>query len=211
MNKIIDFCLKGIMILCLIIGVGLLSWSGKEFYLNSKSEKETTSEAIELIERGKEEKIKRSEFEPEFGEASGILQIEKIDANIPIVEGTHEDDLRKGVGHYKGTAYPLDDDQIVLSGHRDTVFKRMSEIEIGDIMTVRMPYGDFDYEIINTKIVPADDLSIIVPHDEEILTVTTCYPFRYIGNAPDRFIVDAKPIYDREKYSEISSSKVKTN
>src|SRR5699024_10312077 len=92
---------------------------------------------------------------------------------------------------------------IVLSGHRDTVFRRMGDLDLGDILTVRMPYGDFDYEIINTKIVPADDLSIIVPHDEEILTVTTCYPFRYIGDAPDRYIIDAKPIYKKKDFADI--------
>src|SRR5699024_3788293 len=155
------------------------------------------------LKLSEENPILKKDFKPNFGDSAGMLVIDKIDANLPIVEGTSEDDLKKGVGHYEGTAYPLEDDQIVLSGHRDTVFRRMGELQIGDIMKVRMPYGDFDYEIVNTKVVPADDLSIIVPHDEETLTVTTCYPFRYIGNAPDRYIIDAKPVYNKKDYADI--------
>src|SRR5699024_11703531 len=91
----------------------------------------------------------------------------------------------------------------VLSGHRDTVFKQLPEVGVGTISTIKMPYGDFDYESVNTKVVSADDLSIIVPHDEEVLTVTTCYPFQYIGSAPDRYIIDAKPVYDKNDFTDV--------
>ena len=134
------------------------------------------------------------DFSPDTGETVGILHIPKLEADLPIVEGTHEDELAKGVGHYQGTAYPLQNDQIVLSGHRDTVFRRMGELEIGDILTIQLPYGEFSYEITDTKIVDADDRTIIVPHEEEVLTLTTCYPFSFIGSAPDRYIITALPV-----------------
>lgn len=172
----------------------------KEFRMTKISEDEATDKAVKLIEHSKENPIKKEDFDPEIniGDSIGILVIDRIDAYLPIVAGIDEDDLRKGVGHYDGTALPLDEDQIVLSGHRDTVFRRMGELEIGDIMTVKMPYGDFDYKITNTKVVSADDRTIIVPHEEEKLTVTTCYPFTYIGSAPDRYIIDAEPLHDGE-------------
>lgn len=200
-----NFFIKFIIAGLIIGGIVLLAIGGKEYVEVKIVEDRATKEAEKLIEETKDNPIKKEDFNPSFGDSVGILTIDRIGANLPIVDGTSEDDLKKGVGHYDGTAYPLDDDQIVLSGHRDTVFRRMGEVEIGDIMTVRMPYGDFDYEIINTKIVSADDRTIIVPHDEEILTVTTCYPFRYIGNAPDRYIIDAKPVYDKEKYAKNNS------
>lgn len=71
----------------------------------------------------------RKKFHPETGEASGILEIPEIDAELPIVEGTDADDLAKGVGHYKDSYYPGDHGQIVLSGHRDTVFRRTGELK----------------------------------------------------------------------------------
>jgi len=131
---------------------------------------------------------------PDFGEIAGLLEIPKIKSELAIVEGTDPDDLKKGVGHYEGSFYPGENGQIVLSGHRDTVFRRLGELEIGDILKMRMPAGDYEYEITGTKIVDADDRSIItLQNDEEELIVTTCYPFSYIGNAPDRYIIYAKP------------------
>lgn len=149
---------------------------------------------VKNISYGKYSPELKNEFDPQFNDAIGILELPQIDGYLPIVEGTNEDDLKKGVGHYSGTGFPLDDEQIMLSGHRDTVFRRLGELKVGDVLTVKMPYGSFDYEIVNTKIVGANDRTIIIPHDEETLTVSTCYPFTYIGSAPDRYIIDAKPV-----------------
>lgn len=112
------------------------------------------------------------------------------------MEGTDPDDLEKGVGHYKGSAYPLQNDQIVLSGHRDTVFRSLGEVKIGDTFVIELPYGEYTYEMVDSKIVDADDTTIIkstAPREE--LVITTCYPFSYVGNAPDRYIIYAKPVY----------------
>jgi sortase A len=142
-----------------------------------------------------EEKEEARAFEPGQGDVAGVLHVPKIDAELPIVEGTDASDLAKGVGHYKGTAYPLQHDQIVLSGHRDTVFRNMGEVDVGDTFVVEMPYGSFTYKVENTKIVDKDDLTVIVPTSpEEVLTVTTCYPFSYVGDAPERFVWTAVPV-----------------
>uniref|UniRef100_UPI00301AD7D0 class D sortase n=1 Tax=Oceanobacillus massiliensis TaxID=1465765 RepID=UPI00301AD7D0 len=109
------------------------------------------------------------------------------------------DELAKGVGHYAGTAYPEQNDQIVLSGHRDTVFRRMGELLIGDILTIKLSYGEFSYKISETKVVDADDRTIIVPHDKEVLTLTTCYPFSFIGSAPERYIITALPVSQKDE------------
>lgn len=136
----------------------------------------------------------KEKTKPDFGEIAGLLEIPKIKSELAIVEGTDPDDLKKGVGHYEGSFYPGENGQIVLSGHRDTVFRRLGELKIGDNLKMRMPAGDFEYEITGTKIVDADDRSIItLQNNEEELIVTTCYPFSYVGNAPDRYIIYAKP------------------
>jgi sortase A len=131
---------------------------------------------------------------PDIGDTIGILQIPKIGAELPIVEGTDPDDLAKGVGHYKGSQFPGNHGQIVLSGHRDTVFRHLGVLKIGDILEVKMPNGNFDYKIDHMKIVDSKDTSIItLQNKKEELVLTTCYPFRYIGNAPNRYIIYAYP------------------
>ena len=83
---------------------------------------------------------------------------------------------------------------MVLSGHRDTVFQDLGDLEIGDELIVHMSYGTFTYIIQETEIVDADDRTVIRPTaPDEVLTVTTCYPFGYIGPAPDRYIIYATP------------------
>lgn len=191
--------------LLIIGGVFFLAFGGYQWFSSMNAQNEATAEAQALIEE-RDQSLKQEfdpadiamDFNPGEGDTAGILHIPKLEADLPIIEGTHEDDLAKGVGHYHGTAYPLQNDQIVLSGHRDTVFRRMGELELGDILTLQVEYGDFDYEITETKIVDADDRTIIVPHDEEVLTLTTCYPFTFVGYAPERYIIYAYPV-DRDQ------------
>lgn len=186
----------------MILGVGLLAFGGFQWYTTNSAQNEATVEAQAMIAERETKQAAEdfdpfaiaSDFDPDIGETAGVLHIPRLQADLPIIEGTHEDELARGVGHYRGTAYPLQNEQIVLSGHRDTVFRRMGELEIGDHLVIQMEYGDFTYEITETKIVSADDRTIIVPHGEEVLTVTTCYPFNYIGYAPDRYIIYAYPV-----------------
>jgi sortase A len=132
---------------------------------------------------------------PKFGDTIGLLTIPKINSELAIVEGTDPNDLKKGVGHYKGSYFPGENGQIVLSGHRDTVFRRLGELKPGDIFEVQLANGMSKYELTHTKIVDAEDRTIItLQNTQEELIVITCYPFRFVGNAPQRYIIYAKPI-----------------
>ncbi|WP_067843278.1 class D sortase [Amphibacillus sediminis] len=189
--------MKKIALLFILVGLVFLSIGGYRYFKLQASEKQAFAEANALLNNrdntGQEYDIRL--FDPSHGETVGLLEIEKINASLPIVEGTDPDDLERGVGHHSATAYPGQDDQILLSGHRDTVFTRLGEVEVGDILTVKLPYGDFHYEMVGAKIVDADDRTIIqsTAPDEE-LVISTCYPFGYIGNAPERYILYAKPV-----------------
>lgn len=190
--------------LLMIVGLFFVINGGYQIIKTNKAQKESLAEAKSIItdqgNMGYDTDIQSlskiaSQYNPEQGQTAGILSIPRLDAELPIIEGTHEDELEQGVGHYGGTAYPLQNDQIVLSGHRDTVFRGMGELELGDILTVEMPYGEFSYEITEFEIVDADDRTVIVPTaPDEVLTVTTCYPFNYVGSAPDRYIITALPV-----------------
>lgn len=186
----------------ILIGGGLVLFSLQEMYAQEKKTKDSLDQAQERIqsEVNKESKSvlqteQRIDVSFEQGEAIGILKIPRLEAELPIIEGTDEDELEKGVGHYSTTVLPGQPDQILLSGHRDTVFRSLGELQIGDTFEVSMPYGEFTYEITDSKIVDADDTTVIrSTAPNEILTVSTCYPFSYVGNAPSRYILNAKRI-----------------
>ncbi len=128
---------------------------------------------------------------PEEGEVIGELSIPKIDAAYPIYEGTEENELDLGVGHYINSVLPGEIDNCVLSGHRNTVFDQLGEIEKGDSLIVTTSAGTFEYLVQKIRIVEEDDETVIVPKPKATLTVTTCYPFTYVGAAPQRYILVA--------------------
>jgi sortase A len=189
---------KILAIIIVISGLVVLGFGLSQLWDIKQQERISLEAAKELVQENKP-KVKKEEFLPETGKASGLLVIPKINAELAIVEGTDPDNLEKGVGHYKGSFYPEENGQIVLSGHRDTVFRKAGELELGDVLTMKMPYGEYTYEIVGTKIVSAEDTSIItLQNSEEELILTTCYPFSYVGDAPDRYIMYAKRTSDSE-------------
>ncbi|TKH02958.1 class D sortase [Peribacillus simplex] len=128
---------------------------------------------------------------PETGEEIGELYIPKLKTKLPIFHGTNEDELEKGVGHFAGSVLPGENDNSVLSGHRDTVFRKLGQVGEGDLLIVRTSAGEFTYKVKKVRIVDEDDRTVIVPKPRATLTVSTCYPFDYIGSAPERYILVA--------------------
>ena len=128
---------------------------------------------------------------PAVGDRVGSLLIPALDQELPIIEGTGADELKEGVGHFAESVLPGEKDNCVLSGHRDTVFRELGKLKIGDLLITRTSAGTYTYEIERIRIVDADDRTVIVPADHAVLTVSTCYPFRYVGDAPERYILVA--------------------
>jgi LPXTG-site transpeptidase (sortase) family protein len=131
------------------------------------------------------------------GDLIGTLTIAALQATLPIYQGTDDNSLKKGVGHYLGSALPGLQDQVlyqnnvVLSGHRDSVFEHIGSLKLGQLLVMNTASGSFTYKIAKFRIVGANDLTVIVPTPTAVLTLTTCYPFIFFGNAPKRFIVSA--------------------
>ncbi|MFD1452991.1 class D sortase [Oceanobacillus sojae] len=194
--------MRRIGILFIIIGVVCLGVFGYQIIGHEQSQKQSLIQAEERIEQGAntqgeadqdiEETIEQ--FEAETDEAFATLEIPKLGKILPIVEGTDPDSLDKGVGHLSNSVLPGQGEQILLSGHRDTVFRDFGDLEIGDTFVVQMPYGEYTYEIRETEIVPEDDTSVIREMGKEVLVVTTCYPFHFVGSAPERFVAYAYPV-----------------
>jgi sortase A len=189
--------LKYVTIFLVVAGVFFISMGSLQYTTTLVSQKQSLKEAYQIIKKSNQTRTNEPlpEQPPSMGDIVGILQFPSLNEELPIIEGTDEDDLEKGVGHYKGSSFPNEKGQIVLSGHRDTVFRRLGELKLGDILTISTPKGTFSYKIEHTQIVEANDRSIItLQKNEEILTLTTCYPFSFIGNAPERYIITAKPV-----------------
>ena len=128
---------------------------------------------------------------PVEGDNIGSLSIPALKQKLPIFQGTGPDELKKGVGHFAQSVLPGEEDNCVLSGHRDTVFAKLGKLKIGDQLIVQTSAGKYTYEIKNIRIVDKDDKTVIVPADHAILTLSTCYPFHFVGNAPNRYILTA--------------------
>lgn len=131
---------------------------------------------------------------PEEGTKIGILTIPKLDRTLPIFQGASEEILKKGVGHISSTPLPGEDSNSVLSAHRDTFFRQLDSLVVGDKLIVNRSDFSFMYKIKKIRIVNKNDKTVIVPKPKSTLTLTTCYPFTYIGPAPQRYIIEAELI-----------------
>lgn len=164
-------------------------------YVLYKQTKDEFKESVNKETEKKLEQKKRNEplyqTYPKFGDEMGSLSIPRIDAKIPIFHGTNEDELSKGIGHYAKSVLPGERDNSVLAGHRDTVFRQLGDVKLGDQLIVTTSAGTFTYEVRKIRIVDKDDRTVIIPKPRPTLTVSTCYPFRYIGPAPQRYVLVA--------------------
>jgi sortase A len=170
----------------------------KGYYLYKTAET-ATAEEIEIEtepeESAEEQEVETASFyplHPQKGELMGVLYIPKLEARLPIYHGTDEDELEKGVGHFAGSVLPGQNDNAVLSGHRDTVFRRLGDVGVNDVLIVTTGAGEFTYKVRKVRIVDEDDRTVIVPKPKATLTVSTCYPFDFIGSAPERYILVAE-------------------
>ncbi len=128
------------------------------------------------------------------GSLVGRIDIPRLDLSAVVFEGTSDGTLARGVGHLKGSAGPGERGNLVLAGHRDTFFRELRNIRQGDEVRVKGPDGEFEYQVESTAIVEPDQTEVLKPGDGVTLTLITCYPFYYIGNAPERFIVRATKV-----------------
>jgi sortase A len=109
-----------------------------------------------------------------------------------VVQGDSAAILRRAVGHLADTALPGESGNVVLAGHRDTFFRPLKLVQAGDAIILKTRVGDFEYLVDSTAVVLPSDVQVIQPTGGHTLTLITCFPFSYLGSAPDRFIVHAR-------------------
>ncbi|WP_270180780.1 class D sortase [Alkalihalobacillus sp. CinArs1] len=194
--------MKKVGILLLFVGLLIVLWSGYSFWDQSKAvthEPEVVQKnhpgwesTVEKKTIAVEEEESKSTYE--YGEKAAMLSIPRIGSTYSVYYGTDEDSLKKGVGLHesKWTVTPDENGHVVLSGHRDTVFHNLDQVEEGDHLYVEFNGTVYDYQVRKIWITDEDDRSVIVNKDEPTLTLTTCYPFDYIGFAPERYIIQSE-------------------
>ena len=125
------------------------------------------------------------------GAPLGRIEISAIGLEVMILEGTDDGTLQRAVGHIPGTALPGQAGNVAIAGHRDTFFRPLRNIQKDDEITLTTLNGTYRYRVDSTKIVEPEEIGVLYDSGDAILTLVTCYPFNFVGSAPQRFIVRA--------------------
>ena len=141
-----------------------------------------------------EHSAKRNMHALPAGLVIGKVQIPRIGLSAVVVQGDSQEVLSRAVGHIPGTALPGQSGNIVIAGHRDSFFRSLRKVHPGDRIVLETPGASYDYEVESMSVVSPTDLSVIQDSRQRQLTLITCYPFSWVGSAPNRFIVRARQI-----------------
>jgi sortase A len=185
--------MRVIAIIFFLIGLSVTSYHSYQLYAQKNIVTPINKQNLNtsLINNPTQETKPKSSPSYKQGDLVAELIIPSIQSTYPVLLGSDNEILKKGIGMYqsKWTTLPSQKGHTVLSGHRDTVFTRLGEIKIGDYLIVKFDNRLFSYKVKNIWVTSKKDRSVIVSKDEPTLTLTTCYPFHYIGSAPKRYIV----------------------
>ena len=131
-------------------------------------------------------------YKPSLGELIGTLNISSVNKNVYIYRGDNDEQLGIGAGHSEYSTLPGENGKVVLAAHRDGFFAPLQFVKEGDEVIVNTGYGKFYYQISKIWIAEEDDMTVTAPKDKEMLVMYTCYPFYFIGSAPNRYIVECE-------------------
>jgi len=120
-----------------------------------------------------------------------VMTIEKLGIQVPVFDGTDDFNLNRGVGRIEGTAGVGAGGNLGIAGHRDSFFRGLKDITIGDSIDLLTLGGNEAYSVSSIEIVDPSDVWVLAPTEEKTITLVTCYPFYYVGHAPKRYIVKA--------------------
>ena len=118
-----------------------------------------------------------------------VLRIPKLRLEVAVLPGTDDRTLDRAVGHIEGTAQPGTDGNMGIAGHRDGFFRVLKDIAAGDVLELALRSGVRRFRVERISIVGPDDAEVIAPTARSLVTLVTCYPFYFVGSAPQRFIV----------------------
>ena len=190
--------LRRLELVLLLTAVVTLGWVVREQVVASRDQADWALELESQLSAADETpnapvadspKVARSHME-----ASGTLgriEIPRLRLSVMTREGADAATLRRAVGHVPSTALPGQPGNSAFAGHRDTFFRKLRDVRQGDEIVFTTPEGRHRYIVSELRVVDPSDVSVLEPTPGPMLTLVTCYPFNYIGSAPERFIVRA--------------------
>src|SRR5262245_4691890 len=193
LKRAVAFVKYLIGLVLILVGAIALGWVAY-IYVSAAWFDRETREALASIRE-----VPRSESAPTpdtmtAGEPIGTLEITRVGLTGVVVEGDSTEVLDRAIGHLPDTPLPWKDGNSALAAHRDTIFRPLKGVRLGDVLRLKTPHGDFDYRVTETLIVKPDEVWVLDPTPVTTLTLISCWPFNYIGHAPERFIVRAERI-----------------
>jgi LPXTG-site transpeptidase (sortase) family protein len=183
----------------LAVGVVLAVWCARVI-IEARYYNALPVPAADAVPRGDERSaqpgdapIPRAPVPAPIAAGSWVARFEapSVHLSATVLEGTDDRTLARAAGHIEDTAFPGDPGNFGIAGHRDTTFRPVRHLRVGDRLTITTADYVYRYRITNTTIVNPNDVYVLDNADHPTLTLVTCYPFEFVGHAPRRFIVSA--------------------
>lgn len=121
----------------------------------------------------------------------GLLEVPSVGLRVPVYPSDSELNMDRGAGIIDGMAYPHEPGNIGIAGHRDGYFRVLKDVKVGDKVLLQTLEGPKQFTINSKRVVEIDDRSVLQDTEDQTVTLITCYPFYFVGHAPQRFIVTA--------------------
>jgi sortase A len=179
--------------LLIVVGATALAWAAFQVVSAAWYQRQI-EDALESLRRMPAIEGRPTPDTLSVGEPIGTLEITRVGLTGVVVEGDEDAVLDRAIGHLPDTPLPWHEGNSALAAHRDTLFRPLRSVRLGDVLRLKTPHGDFDYQVRETLIVKPQDVWVLDPTPVTTLTLISCWPFDYIGNAPERFIVRAERI-----------------
>lgn len=187
-------------VVVLLLGLVLIFWNGFNWWSESRvavydAEMQESAYSLESEQPESADFVAAETVESyQEGDRVGELTIPKLGRRYPVFFGTEDTTLKEGLGLYDTsyTTLPSEKGHTALAGHRETMFRGLDDLVPGDFLYVREGNYEYEYQINRTWVTDEGDTSVIAKTVGPTLTLTTCYPFEFIGPAPERLIVQAE-------------------
>lgn len=179
--------LRGAIYFFLVVGLLALGYSGFVF---------ASSRAYQAVEMKRFKEAGRL-AEPHLladGDVLGEIEVPRLGLDAIVVQGDSPDTLKRAVGHLSKSALPGEWGNVALAGHRDTFFRPLRDIRLGDVITFKTQERSFEYLVQSVEVVAPTEIRVLEPLTGHDLTLLTCYPVYFVGPAPKRLVVYAREV-----------------
>lgn len=176
-----------------LVSMAWQAWENRVFDLNVE-EHEVPDQPPAIASRAPAKEGTPAKEATRDGTIIGRLTIPRLELSAMVREGTDDTTLSLALGHVPNTALPGERGNMAVAGHRDTLFRSLRGIKKHDLIRIETVSGSYLYRVGATEIVDPTEVAVLKPSEDSELTLVTCYPFNYIGPAPQRFIVKAEEV-----------------